>query len=62
MVRNDRIVMNVANHEQINVLFTTENYSFFEEVSYFNNNTLVRNFYLYTSFSGSVVILIRVAC
>jgi hypothetical protein len=47
MVRNDRIIMNTSNHEQINVIFTTKNYSLFEEVSYFKNSTLARNFYRY---------------
>ena len=51
VVRNDRIIMNVANHKQISVIFTTKNYSFFEEVSYFKNNTLTRNVYTYILFS-----------
>lgn len=51
VVRNDRTIMNIASHEQISVIFTTKNYSFFEVVSYFENNTLARNFYKYILFS-----------
>jgi hypothetical protein len=50
MVRNDRIIMNISNHEKINVVITTKNYSFFEEFSYFKNITRARNFYLYILF------------
>ena len=51
MVRNDGIIMNISNYGQINVIFTTRNYSFFEEVSYFKNNTLARKFYQCILFS-----------
>jgi hypothetical protein len=62
MFRNDRIITNISNDDKMNVIYTTKNYSFFNQVSYFKLNSFACYCYLYILLSRFGINVDKICC